>query len=152
MSFLKSVPDGLKPQECECTKLRELPPVPYVPTKDEVQEEVEKLRNLQIKTTIKKDTTLNFPVWHNNGTRAAFLMQVPAVLDAIKKRGHFHDYKKAKKAHDEAAKTIESARAGLSLLDGTKARSRSIHKKKANEATKKALAKAQDSESEAKEA
>jgi hypothetical protein len=79
-------------------------------------------------------------------------MQVPAVLDAIKKRGHFHDYKKAKKAHNEAAKTIESARAGLSLLNGTKARSRSIRKKKAKEATKKALAKAQDSKSEAKEA
>jgi hypothetical protein len=64
-----------------------------VPTKDEVQEEVPKLRNLEIKTTIKKDTTLNFPVWHKNGTRKAFLMRVMAVLDAIKKRGHFLDYK-----------------------------------------------------------
>ncbi len=40
MSLLKSVPEGLKPRECERTKLREPPPVPYVPTKDEVQEEV----------------------------------------------------------------------------------------------------------------
>ncbi len=54
MSLLQSVPDGLKPQECKRTKLREPPPVPYVPTKDEVQEEVVKLRNLKIKTTIKK--------------------------------------------------------------------------------------------------
>ncbi len=69
MSLLKSVPEGLKSQECECTKLRELLPVPYVPTKDEVQEEDAKLRNLEIKTTIKKDTTLNFLVWHKNGTR-----------------------------------------------------------------------------------
>jgi hypothetical protein len=91
MSLLKSVPNGLKPQECKCTKLREQPPVPYVPTKDEVQEEVAKLRNLEIKTTIEKDTTLSFPVWHKNGTCKAFLMHVMAVLDAIKKRGHFHD-------------------------------------------------------------
>jgi hypothetical protein len=68
MSVAKSVPNGLKPQECKRTKLREPPPIPYVPTKDEVQEEVAKLRNLKIKTTIKKDTTLNFPVWHKNGT------------------------------------------------------------------------------------
>jgi hypothetical protein len=84
MSLLKSVPEGLKPQECKRIKLREPPPVSYVPTKDEVQEEVSRLRNLKIKTTIKKDTTLNFPVWQENGTWEAFLMHVTAVLDAIK--------------------------------------------------------------------
>ncbi len=75
-----------------------------------------------------------------------------AVLDAIKKCGHFLDYEKAEKVHDEAKKAIESARAGLSLLDGTGAKSRRFCKKKAKEATEKALAKAQDSESEAREA
>ncbi len=92
MSLLKSVPEGLKPRECECTKLCERLPVPYIPIKDEVQEEVTRSRNLEIKTTIKKDTTLNFPVWHKNGKREAFLMHVTAVLDAIKKRSHFQDY------------------------------------------------------------
>ncbi len=90
MSLSKSVSDGLKPQECKRTKLCEPPPVPNVPMKDEVQEEVAKLRNLEIKTTIKKDTTLNFPVWHKNGTRKTFLLHV-AVLDATKKCGHFKD-------------------------------------------------------------
>ncbi len=102
ISLLKSIPDGLKPQECKRTKLREPPPVPYMPTKDQVQEEVAKLRNLKIKTTIEKDTTLNFPVWHENGIRKAFLMHVMVVLDAVKKRGHFHDYEKGEKAYDEA--------------------------------------------------
>jgi hypothetical protein len=60
MSLLKSVPEGLKPRECKRVKLSEPPPVPYVPTKDKVQDKVVKLRNLEIKTTIKKDTTLNF--------------------------------------------------------------------------------------------
>jgi hypothetical protein len=80
-------------------------------------------------------------------------MLVTAVLDVIKKeRGHFLDYEKAEKAHNEARKAVESARAGLSLLGGTRAKSRRFCKKKAKEATKKALAKAQDSKSEAKEA
>jgi hypothetical protein len=91
MSLVKSVPNGLKPQECERTKLREPPTVPYVPTKDEVQKKVPTLRNLKIKTTIEKDTTLNFLVWHKNGTQEAFLMHMMAVLDAIKKRGTFKD-------------------------------------------------------------
>ncbi len=130
MSMLKSVPEGFKPQECECIKLCEPPPVPYVPTKDKVQDEVAKLRNLKIKTTIKKDTMLNFPVWHKNGIREAFLMHVTAVLNAIKKRGHFNNYKKAEKDYEEAKKAIESARAALSLLGGTGAKAKRSCKKK----------------------
>ncbi len=91
-------------------------------------------------------------MWHENRTCKAFLMHVTAVLDAIKKHGHFHDYKKAEKAYNEAEKAVESARAGLSLLDGTGARSRRFHKKKAKEAAEKVLGKAQDSKLDAKEA
>jgi hypothetical protein len=79
-------------------------------------------------------------------------MHVTVVLDAIKKRGHFLDYKKAEKVDKEAKKAVESARAGLSLLNGTGAKSRRFCKKKAKEAAKKTLAKAQDSESEARKA
>jgi hypothetical protein len=153
MRLVKSVPDGLKPRECKRTNLREPPPVPYVPAKDEVQEEVANLRNLKIKTTIKKDTTLNFSVWHKNGTQEAFLVHVPAVLDAIKKRGTFKDYEKAEKAYVEANKAAESAEAGLVvLLDGTSAGSKKNHKRKALAKAKEALAKAQETESETNEA
>jgi hypothetical protein len=152
MSLLKSVPEGLKPQECQCTKLHEPPSVPYIPMKDEVQEEVTKLRNLEIKTTIEKNTTLNFPVWRENGTWETFLMHVTVVLDAIKKRGHFQDYEKAEKVHEEAKKAVKSARAALSLLDGAGTKANRFCKKKAREAAEKALAKALDSKSEAKEA
>jgi hypothetical protein len=152
MSLLKSVPKGFQPRECKLTKLREPPPGPYVPTKGEVQEEVARLRNLEIKTTIKKDTTLNFLVWHKNGMLEAFLMHMTVVLDAIKKRGHFYNYEKAEKVHEEARKAVESARAGLALLDGTRTKSRQFCKKKAREVVEKALAKAQDSESEARKA
>ena len=152
MSLLKSVPEGLKPHDCKRTKLREPPPIPDIPTKDEVQEEVAKLRPLEIKVTIEKDITLNFLVWHKNRTCEAFLMHMTAVLDAIKNHGHFLDYKKAVKAHGEAKKAIESARAASSLLDGTGTKFKRFCKKKAREAVEKALAKAQDSESEAREA
>jgi hypothetical protein len=90
-----------------------------VPEKGKVQEEISKMRNMEIKTTIEKDTTLNFLVWQENRTRKAFLMHVTAVLDAIKKRGHFGDYDKAAFKYKEASEAIASARAGLSLLEET---------------------------------
>jgi hypothetical protein len=49
MNMLKSPQDGLKARECERTKLREPPLVPYVPVRDEVQEEVAKMRNMEIR-------------------------------------------------------------------------------------------------------
>ncbi len=150
MSLLKSVPEGLKPRECECVKLREQLPVPYVPTKDKVQDEVVKLRNLKIKTMIEKDTTLNFQVWHKNGMCKAFLLHVTAVLNAIKKCGHFYDYEKAAKDHKESTKAVESARAALSLLNRTGAKAKKSCKKK-KEVEKDATAKVQNSESDAKE-
>jgi hypothetical protein len=156
MSLTKSIPEGLKPQECECTKLREPPPVPYLSDKDEVQEEVAKLRNLQIKTSLEKDTTLNFLVWHKNGSQEAFLMHVMVVLDAIKKCGTFKDYNKAQKAHVEAKKAVELVEAGLALLFGTSTGSKKNRKKKAlakaKEAAKEAFAKTPVTKPETKEA
>jgi hypothetical protein len=118
-------------------------------------DEVTKLRQLQIKTSLEKDTTLNFPLWQENGTREAFLMHVMVVLDAMKKRGHFIDYNKAQKAYKEAAKAAELAEAGLALLKGTSEKSSKCKLKKlakAKEAVKEALAKAQETEPETKEA
>jgi hypothetical protein len=73
-------------------------------------------------------------------------MHVTAVLDAMKKGGHFSNYKKAQKAYKEAAKAVELAEAGLALLEGTLEKS-SKHKlkklAKVKETTKEALAKAQ---------
>jgi hypothetical protein len=130
MSLLKMVPEGLKPQECKCVKLREPPPVPNVPTKDEVQDEVARMQSLEIKMTIEKDTTLNFAVWQENGTREAFLMHVTAVLDAIKKRGHVKDYQMAAKEYEGAKKAIEFTKDGLALLNRTGEKVKKSRKKK----------------------
>ncbi len=64
------------------------------------------MQSMAIKTTIEKDTTLNFSVWQENGTCEAFLMHVTAVIDAIKKRGHFDDYEKATWKYTEAKEAI----------------------------------------------
>jgi hypothetical protein len=155
MSMLKTVPDGLKAKECEQIELREPPPVPYVPVKDEVQDEVARMRSMEIKTTLEKDTTLNFSVWQETGTREAFLMHVTAVLNAIKKRGHFDDYEKAAWKYKEAQEAIGSTRAGLSLLEESM-RKASKEKKRTKDRTKEgkdvAPAKAPEPKSAAKEA
>ncbi len=102
--------------------------------------------------TIKKDTTLNFAVWQENRTREAFLMHVNAVLDAIKKRGHVKDYEMAAKEYKGAKKAVESAKASLALLDGTREKVKKSHKKKTKEGKKNATAKAPEPKSDAKEA
>ncbi len=100
--------------------------------------------------------TLNFPMWHKNGTRETFLMHVMVVLDAIKKCGHFKDYKKAQKAYVEAKQAVELARAGLALLNGTAGGFRKNCKKKAlakaKEAAKEGKAKTPETKAETKEA
>jgi hypothetical protein len=105
-------------------------------------------------TLLEKDTTLNFLVWHDNGTREAFLMHVTAVLDAMKKRSHFNNYARAQKAYEEDEKAAESAEAELALLKGTSAVTTSKCKKKAlakaKKAAKEALAKAHETKPEAK--
>ncbi len=141
MSMLKTVPEGLKARECKQIKLREPPPVPYMPVKDEVQDEVARMRSMEIRTMLEKDTTLNFAVWQENGTCKAFLMHVTAVLNAIKKRGHLDDYEKATGQYEKAKEAKETARAGLLLLQES-VRKASKEKKKTKEGKKVAPAKA----------
>ncbi len=123
-----------------------------MPTKDEVQDEVARMQSLKIKTRIEKDTTLNFVVWQENGTREAFLMHVTAVLDAIKKRGHVKDYKMAANEYEGAKKAFKSAKASLALLDGTGEKVKKSCQKNTKEGKKEATAKAPEPESDAKEA
>ncbi len=106
---------------------------------------------MEIKTTIEKDTTLNFSVWQENGTREAFLMHMTAVIDAIKKRGHLDDYEKAAWEYQKAKEAVESTRAGLLLLEES-VRKSSKEKRKTKEGKKVAPAKAPEPKSAAKEA
>ncbi len=115
-----------------------------MPEKDNVQDEVAWMQSLEIKTTIENNTTLNFPVWQENRTRKAFLMHVTAVIDAIKKRGHFEDYERAAYTYEQAKSAAESARAGLALLEEGGGNMKKASKKKTKEGGKKAATKVQD--------
>jgi hypothetical protein len=116
MSLAKAVLDGLRNRECKRTALCVCPPVPYVPEKDEVQEAVLMMKDLQIKTSIGKDATLNISVW-NSDTKEAMLLHVMATLDAIKKHGHFQAYKEAQALYEAKKDAAKQVKAGLSLLD-----------------------------------
>ncbi len=82
-------------------------------------------------------------------------MHVTVVLDAIKKRGHFKDYKKAEKAYVEHKQAVEAAKAGLALLDRTSTVKKNCKKRRLwrlRKLQKEALAKVLDPKSEAKKA
>jgi hypothetical protein len=75
-------------------------------------------------------------------------MHVTTVINAIKKRGHLDDYEKTVWAYEKAKKAIESARAGLALLEETREKVRKLRKKKTKEGKKEAPAKASEPKSE----
>jgi hypothetical protein len=81
---------------------------------------------------------------------------ISIILLSTSDGGHFKDYDRAQKAYEEAKKAAESAEAGLALLEGASAGRISKRKKKvlvkAKEATKEALAKAQNTKPETKDA
>ncbi len=79
-------------------------------------------------------------------------MHVTTVLNAIKKRGHLDDYKKAVWAYKKAKEAVESARAGLAVLEETGENVKKLSKKKTKEGKKEVPEKAPEHKSAAKEA
>jgi hypothetical protein len=79
-------------------------------------------------------------------------MHMTAVLDAIKKRGNFKDYKKDQKAYVEAMQVVEPAKAGLALHNGTSRGLKKNRKKKLLAKAKEANAKTPENKAETKEA
>jgi hypothetical protein len=148
MSLAKVDPDGLRDREWEKTALRECPPVPYVPEKDQVQETVSALKGQHLKTSIREDTTLHLSVWHN-GTKEAMIMHVGLTMDTIKKCGHFQAYKEAQALYIAKKEVAKQAKDDLSLFDSVSKGSGKSKKssKKAKEAN--AAAKASDPEMQA---
>jgi hypothetical protein len=70
-------------------------------------------------------------------------MHVMAVLDAIKKRGHFKDYNEAQAAYVEQKEAVKSAKTSQALLDRAS---------KGSEKLRKNLKKAKEAEAKSKEA
>ena len=62
MTLSKAVPEGLKPQECECGSGRNKPPIPFIPEKDKLQEAVESGTST-IKLMLPGKVELQVSVW-----------------------------------------------------------------------------------------
>jgi hypothetical protein len=71
-------------------------------------------------------------------------MHVTAVINAIKKRGHFEDYEKAAYTFEKARNAAESAKSGLALLEERGGITKKASKKKTKEGEKEAAAKVQE--------
>jgi hypothetical protein len=96
MSLAKAAPKGLKDRECKKITLRKRPRIPYIPTKDCVQETVSAFKDHSLKTQIGKGTELQVPIWHS-GMRKAFLIHLGSALEAIKEKDYFKAHKDANK-------------------------------------------------------
>jgi hypothetical protein len=99
---MKSIPEGLKPQECErggCIK----PPIAYIPEKEIVKSQV---RTLKIK--VSHDMHLTFTVFHQ-GTPEQFLSHVQMVLETIHQSKIDKAYQDACKDNVEAEKQLAKA-------------------------------------------
>ena len=81
MSFRKSVPDGLKPQEVERNSTHKAP-IPYVPERDELQESLE-LKQQYTKLTQPNGVEVKHLVWDGNGNREQLLNHTSSSLGVI---------------------------------------------------------------------
>ena len=85
MSHAKVAPEGIKPQEHERNMGRSKPPIPYIPQKDVIEEEVDSSANM-LKLTLPHKVELHNPVW-SKGTPELFLVHIQQALDAIRQKG-----------------------------------------------------------------
>ncbi len=109
MSTSKAVPEGLKNQEYEKGNRKKRPPIPYVPTVDEVQEAVNKGKEYSYKMKLPDKTEFSVPIW-DTGTQEAFLIHVQQAKSACKRKGLFKDYDDALEAFDKFDEQVKSLR------------------------------------------
>jgi hypothetical protein len=99
---MKSIPEGLKPQECERGG-RIKPPIAYIPEKEIIESQD---RTLKIK--VSDDMHLTVTVFHQ-GTPEQFLSHVQMVLETIHQRKLDKAYQDACKEDKEAEKKLVKA-------------------------------------------
>ena len=113
----KTVPDGLKPQECERGSGQVKLSIPYIPEKDELQEAVESTTS--IKLTILTKVELQVSV-SSCGTLEKFIMHIQQVIAAItaKAKGLQKNYKKLVWAEKECMEKLEEAVLNWDIIVG----------------------------------
>ena len=91
MTLSKSVPKGLKPQECEHGSGHNKPSIPYILEKDELQEAVENGTST-IKLMLPHKVELGVSVWTSR-TPEQFVVHVQQAISAIREEGLEEAYK-----------------------------------------------------------
>ena len=122
MTKSKSVPDGVRDQDCERGSCTKRPPISYVPAVDPVQDAVSGTKKYPLKIKLPDNTEFSVPIW-NTGTPEAFLIHVQQTLGASRQKGFFKDHKMAKLAeseHHDAAITLQEAIAKAKESKGKK--------------------------------
>ena len=121
MSASKSVPEGLKNQECEKGNRKKRPPIPYVPLVNEVQEAVAKGKEYTYKIKLPDKTEFSVPIW-DTGTQEAFLIHVQQAKSACKRKGLFQDYDDAIAAESKAVERVKNLRKTIANAIGPKSK------------------------------
>jgi hypothetical protein len=112
MSTTKSIPEGLKPQECERGGHIK-PPIAYIPEKD-----IAEGQDRTVKIKVSDDMHLTVTVFHQ-GTPEQFLSHVQMVLETIHQRKLDKAYQDACKEDIEAEKTLVKATEAKDSCRGT---------------------------------
>ncbi len=121
MSTNKSVPEGLKNQECKKGNRKKRPPIPYVPIVNVVQEAISKGKEYTYKIKLPDKTEFSVPIW-DTGTQEAFLIHVQQAKSACKRKGLFQDYKDAIEAESKAVEQAKSLQKTITNAIGPKSK------------------------------
>ena len=102
----KAVPKGLKDFEVE-RGFTKRPPIPHIPTQDEVAELVTKASGaLEYKMELPVGTKVQHALWES-GNSEVFLKQVMSVMSYVTRKGYFKEFEEAER---EAGRAVFKAR------------------------------------------
>jgi hypothetical protein len=108
MSLIQSVPEGLKREEVERGNGTLLPPIPFIPEKNEDLEE----RTIPtIKIVLANGVESRVAVWEGIGTPEQFLNHMIATREALTGMGLFKGYEEARKRVSDAKEELTNEKA-----------------------------------------
>jgi len=110
----KSVPNGLKPQECERSPGQNKPPIPYISEKDTIQDTSS---DSMMKIMLSNKAELRVIVF-NQGSLEHFLCHVQTELETIRNKGLVAPYDQAHKEDKEAEKRLVKTTEAYSSYQG----------------------------------
>ena len=110
----KSVPNGIKPQECERSPWWNKTPILYIPEKDAIQDTSS---GHTVKIMLSNKVELRMTVF-SQGSLEQFLSHVQTTLETIRQKGLLAAYEQARKEDKEAEKKLVKATEAYSNYQG----------------------------------